>query len=113
VKEGVGGLRDIEIMLLIYKSRYRLRQPVNRKLMETICEVDTKQKEDLCKLNKHFNFLKQLRNLYRLTVFAGNELKIEYLEPAAKIMGYQNNQAEKAVDRLVWIIISAPMSRMR
>ena len=102
VKEGVGGLRDIEIMLLIYKARYRLQQPVNRKLMETICEVDAKHKDDLCKLNKHFNFLKQLRDLYRLTVFAGNELKIEYLEPAARIMGYQNNQVEKAVDRLVW-----------
>lgn len=102
VKEGVGGLRDIEIMLLIYKARYRLQQPVNRKLMETICEVDTKHKEDLCKLNKHFNFLKQLRDLYRLTVFAGNDLKIEYLEPAAKIMGYQDSAAEKAVDRLVW-----------
>lgn len=102
VKEGVGGLRDIEIMLLIYKARYRLQQPVNRKLMKTICEIDTKHKEDLCQLNKHFNFLKQLRDLYRLTVFAGNDLKIEYLEPAAKIMGYQDNQAEKAVDRLVW-----------
>ena len=102
VKEGVGGLRDIEIMLLIYKAKYRLQQPVNRKLMETICEVDTKHKEDLCKLNRHFNFLKQLRDLYRLTVFAGNDLKIEYLEPAAKIMGYQDSEAEKAVDRLVW-----------
>lgn len=102
VKEGVGGLRDIEIMLLIYKARYQLQQPVNRKLMETICEIDTRHKEDLCKLNKHFNFLKQLRDLYRLTVFAGNELKIEYLEPAAKILGYQDHQAEKAVDRLVW-----------
>ncbi len=102
VKEGVGGLRDIEIMLLIYKARYRLKQPVNRKLMETICEVDTKHKDNLCRLNKNFNFLKQLRDLYRLTVFAGNELKIEYLEPAAKIMGYQNNQTEKAVDRLIW-----------
>jgi hypothetical protein len=102
VKEGVGGLRDIEIMLLIYKARYRLQQPVNRKLMQTICEVDTRHKDDLCQLNKHFNFLKQLRDLYRLTVFAGNDLKIEYLEPTAKIMGYQDSAAEKAVDRLVW-----------
>ncbi len=100
IKEGVGGLRDIEIMLLIYKARYRLKEPVNRKLIETICEIDTNHRDDLGKLNKHFNFLKQLRNLYRLTVFAGNELKFESLEPAAKIMGYQNKPGEKAVDRL-------------
>jgi hypothetical protein len=102
IKEGVGCLRDIEIMLLIYKARYRLKQPVNRKLMETICEVDEKHKDDLCKLNRHFNFLTQLRDLYRLTVFAGNDLKIEYLVPSARMMGYHDNEAEKAVDRLVW-----------
>ena len=102
IKEGVGCLRDIEIMLLIYKARYRLKQPVNRKLMETICEVDEKHKDDLCKLNRHFNFLTQLRDLYRLTVFAGNDLKIEYLAPPARMMGYHDNEAEKAVDRLVW-----------
>ncbi len=102
VKEAIGGLRDIEMLLLIYKARYRLKQPVNRKLMETICQIDGRHKDDLCQLNKHFNFLKQLRDLYRLTVFAGNDLKIEYLEPAAKIMGYKDSPVEKAVDRLVW-----------
>jgi len=101
VKECKGGLRDIEILLLIYKARYKLKEPVNRKLMETICEVDTKHKQDLCALNKHFNFLKQLRDLYRLTVFAGNDLKVEYLDQVAKIMGYQDNLSKKAGDKLV------------
>jgi len=102
VKETIGGLRDIEMLLLIYKARYRLKQPVNRKLMETICQIDARHREDLCRLNRHFNFLKQLRDLYRLTVFAGNDLRIEYLEPAARIMGYRDMPGEKAVDRLVW-----------
>lgn len=101
IKECKGGLRDIEILLLIYKSKYQLKEPLNRKLMETICEADSKHKDDLCALNKHFNFLKQLRDLYRLTVFAGNDLKIEFLEHAAKIMGYQDNNRVTAVDKLV------------
>ncbi len=101
IKECKGGLRDIEILLLIYKSKYQLKEPLNRKLMETICEADSKHKDDLCALNKHFNFLKQLRDLYRLTVFAGNELKTEFLEHAAKIMGYQDNNRVTAVDKLV------------
>jgi UTP:GlnB (protein PII) uridylyltransferase len=101
VKECQGGLRDIEILLLVYKARYRLKEPVNRKLMKTICEVTTKFKEDLCTLNENFNFLKRLRDLYRLTVFAGNDLKIEYLDQSAKIMQYQDYDHETAVDKLM------------
>jgi UTP:GlnB (protein PII) uridylyltransferase len=101
VKEGVGGLRDIEILLLIYKARYQLKEPVNRKLMKTICEINASYHDDLCSLNEHFNFLKQLRDLYRLTVFAGNELQPEYLESAAKIMGYFDDQSGTATEKLV------------
>jgi len=100
VKEGVGGLRDIEFLLLIYKAKHRLSDPLNRKLMESLCEVDSRHKKALCTLNSHLNFLKQLRDLYRLTVFAGNELKIEFLEPVAKIMGYRDDRHGKAVDKL-------------
>lgn len=101
VKEGIGGLRDIEVLLLIYKARYQLKEPVNRKLMKTICDINSKHHDDLCIMNKHFNFLKQLRDLYRLTVFAGNELQLEYLELAARIMGYNDNQKVTATEKLV------------
>jgi hypothetical protein len=101
VKEGIGGLRDIEILLLIYKAKYRLNEPINRKLMKTICEINSNYHDDLCSLNEHFNFLKQLRDLYRLIVFAGNELQPEYLEPAARIMGYNDDQNGAATENLV------------
>ena len=101
VKEGVGGLRDIETLLLIYKAKYQLKEPINRKLMKTICEINSSYHDDLCSLNEHFNFLKQLRDLYRLTVFAGNELQPEYLESAAKIIGYLDDQNGAATDKLV------------
>jgi len=100
VKECKGGLRDIEILLLIYKARYQLKDPLNRKLMENLCKIDKRHKQDLFSLNKHFNFLKQIRDLYRLTVFAGNEIKTEYLEPAAKIMGYCDSHKNRAVEKL-------------
>lgn len=100
IKECQGGLRDIEVLLLIYKARYRLAEPINRKLMKTICEVNAKHHEDLYVLNRNFNFLKRLRDLYRLTVFAGNDLNLEHLGPAATIMGYQSDQQGSAVDKL-------------
>jgi len=86
---------------LIYKAKYRLNEPINRKLMKTICEINSNYHDDLCSLNEHFNFLKQLRDLYRLIVFAGNELQPEYLEPAARIMGYNDDQNGAATENLV------------
>ena len=101
IKEGIGGLRDIEILLLIHKAKYQLKEPVNRKLMKTICEINSNYRDDLCSLNEHFNFLKQLRDLYRLIVFAGNELQPEYLEPAARIMDYKDDQNGTATEKLI------------
>ncbi|MDZ7318576.1 MAG: hypothetical protein ONB11_05440, partial [candidate division KSB1 bacterium] len=100
IKECKGGLRDIEVLLLILKARHRLAEPVNRKLMKTLCEMDSRHHRDLCDLNKNFQFLKRLRDLYRLTVFAGNDLNIEHLGLAARIMGYQSDDQESAVDKL-------------
>lgn len=101
VKEGVGGLRDIEIIMLIYKAKYQLSEPLNRKLLETICELDSNHKKELCSLMKHFDFLKRLRDLYRLTVSAGNILKTEYLGQAAKIFGYTDEKSKTATEKLV------------
>jgi len=101
VKEGIGGLRDIEILLLIYKAKLRLTDPLNRKLLQTICKLDKSNEQDLCQLMRHFDFLKRLRDLYRLTVSAGNILKTEYLGQAAKIFGYTDEKGKSAIDQLV------------
>ena len=101
VKEGIGGLRDIEILLLIYKAKFKLTEPLNRKLLQTICELNKDHTQELCCLMKHFDFLKRLRDLYRLTVSAGNILKTEYLSQAAKIIGYKDDKSESATDKLV------------
>jgi len=101
VKEGIGGLRDIEILLLIYKAKYQLKEPLNRKLFNTICEKDSKHRAKFVVLKKHFDFLKQLRDLYRLTVSADDVIKTNYLSLVAKIMGYKPDEQRSATENMI------------
>ncbi len=87
VKEGIGGLRDIEMILLIYKAKYGLREPINRKLMNILSEIDKRRGKDFIVLADAFDFLKNVRDIYRLTVSAGDVLRADYLERTAQILG--------------------------
>ena len=88
IKEGAGGLRDIEMILLIYKAKYRLREPVNRKLLTTLRDIEPGHKEDFDALSDGADFLRSVRDVYRLTVSAENVLQPEYLERPAGILGF-------------------------
>jgi hypothetical protein len=88
VKEGIGGLRDIEMILLIYKAKYGLREPINRKLMNILSEIDKRHGKDFMILADAFDFLKNVRDIYRLTVSAGDVLRTAYLDRTAQILGY-------------------------
>ena len=88
VKDGIGGLRDIEMILLIYKAKYRLREPVNRKLLTTLCEIEPQHRRDFDVLSDSSDFLRSVRDVYRLTVSAENVLRPEYLDRMAAILGF-------------------------
>jgi UTP:GlnB (protein PII) uridylyltransferase len=90
VKEGVGALRDIEMILLIYKAKYGLREPINRKLVRILREVELRHRQDLEVLSASFDFLRSVRDAYRLTVSADNVLRPEYLDRPAKILGFSS-----------------------
>lgn len=91
VKEGRGGLRDIEMVLLICKAKYGLREPINRKLVRTLCQVDPRHRMDFETLSTSFDFLRSIRDAYRLTVSAENVLRAEYLDQPARILGYPSS----------------------
>ncbi|MBD3289633.1 hypothetical protein GF337_12580 [candidate division KSB1 bacterium] len=98
IKETTGGLRDIEMVLLIYKAKYELSEPINRKLVESIYKIDPC--DDFNFLIKASNFLKNLRDLYRLTVAAEDELNFDYLDRVAHIMGFENSPSYPAAQKL-------------
>ncbi|MBC8182370.1 hypothetical protein H8E88_14810 [candidate division KSB1 bacterium] len=101
IKEGIGGLRDIEFLLLIYKAKYNLREPLNWKLVEAISETAPEHKENLLKLKEHGDFLKRLRDLYRLTVSADDVLQTDQLDTVAQIMKYKRDKEKTRVDKLI------------
>ncbi len=101
LKEGVGGLRDIEMILLLYKARHRLRQPVNRRLIEALCEIEPQRRPDFEVLSEAFDFFKSIRDLYRLTASAEDTLRVEFLERTARIRGFQSKDSVSATDQLL------------
>ncbi len=101
VKDGIGGLRDIEMVLLIYKAKYGLREPINRKLMEILFEIDKRHGNDFRKLAEAFDFLKNVRDIYRLTVSAGDVLRPEFLDRTARILGYSDSDEGSPTDHLL------------
>ncbi len=88
VKEGIGALRDIEMILLIYKAKHRLREPINRKLVNILRNIESRHREDFEILSASSDFLRGVRDAYRLTVSAENVLRPEYLDRPARILGY-------------------------
>ena len=92
LKEGIGGLRDLEMILLIIKAEYRIMQPVNSKLFTEIANKQAELSEDLHRLLTAFNFLNNLRNTYRLTIGATDMIMPEMLNTAGRIMGYQDGK---------------------
>jgi len=92
IKEGVGGLRDLEMILLIIKAECGIMQPVNSKIFIEIAAKQEELREDLLRLSTGFNFLNNLRNSYRLTVGATDMIMSAMLNTAAHIMRYQNGK---------------------
>ncbi len=88
IKECRGGQRDIEMLLMIYKTRHKLRDPLSRKLLRRLAEIDTRHREDFAFITDHMNFIRNLRNLYRLKVAAHDVIEAEHLPGVAASMGY-------------------------
>ena len=98
IKECPGGLRDIEMLQLMYKVRYRIRDPLTRRLLLRLIEFQPAHAEDFAFVESHLNFIKNLRDLYRLKVAAHNVINPEYLAPVAATMGYGDD--DQAAEKL-------------
>ncbi|HEX7320847.1 MAG TPA: hypothetical protein VF399_10890 [bacterium] len=91
IKEGMGGLRDIEMMMLIFKAYYGIKEPVNTKLFENIAGIQPVLRGDLETLSEAFIFLNGLRDIYRLTAGASDAIVADALGTASRVLGYANN----------------------
>jgi hypothetical protein len=96
VKDGVGGMRDILMLLLMYKAICRLKQPVNSELMLAASRIDTRHRKELQFLSGALEFFKNLRDAYRLAVGAEDRLRPGHLHIVATAMGLQHDSEEEA-----------------
>lgn len=101
VKDGVGGMRDILMLLLMYKAICKLDQPVNADLMTAASRADTTHRKELQFLSGALEFYKNLRNAYRLAVGAEDRLRPEHLHVVASAMGLGDGDELQAGDRLL------------
>lgn len=98
IKECRGGLRDIEMLLLMYETKHRIRENLSRRFLHRLGELHPQSGEDFQYVLEHLNFIKNLRDLYRLKIAAHNVIGKEYLPPVAESMGYGDD--EKAAAQL-------------
>jgi hypothetical protein len=101
VKDGVGGLRDILMLLLMYKTAFKIRHPVNMGLLPIIARRDSAHAPEMAYLSASLEFLKNLRNAYRLSVGAEDTLRPEYFDIVASAMGVEYRDEPDAGARLL------------
>ena len=101
VKHGEGGLRDIIMLLLMYKAAYKLHHPLNAHLLMVLARVDPDRRRELIFLSGALEFLKNLRNAYRMSVGAEDRLRPEHLHIVASSMGLSYGDDDEAAERLL------------
>jgi len=101
VKDGVGSLRDIIMLLLMYKAAYRIHRPVNARLLTDLARFEPTHQRELRFLSGALEFFKNLRNAYRMSVGAEDKLRREYFHVVARSMGLPLGEDEEARERLM------------
>ncbi len=89
IKECHGGLRDMEMLLLMFATKHRIRECLSRRFLRRLSEMEPDMADDFMFLDDHLTFIKNLRDIYRLKVAAHNVIAPEYLIPVAVSMGYE------------------------
>jgi UTP:GlnB (protein PII) uridylyltransferase len=88
VKECVGGLRDIVMAILICKARFGIRDPITSHILDGIGRVYPQAGLELRSLYNSMCFLKNLRDVYRLTVCLDDNLDFEHADVVGEILGF-------------------------
>lgn len=88
IKECAGGLRDIEMVMLILKAYLEITEPVNSKLFDIFSTKMPQFQNEFKKLMEGFNFLKNIRDIYRLTIGATDFILCKELKQIGLIMGF-------------------------
>lgn len=97
IKECVGGLRDIVMAILICKARFGIRDPLTQNILEAIGRVYPPAGLELRSIYNSMCFLKNLRDIYRLTVCVDDNLEFEHAGIVGEVLGFEGDaEGERA-----------------
>lgn len=74
IKECTGGLRDIEMIILIYKTKYRYFETNAHRLIQVFCDKDKNLKKNWFQIWNAMLFLQRFRYLHRLIISAEDDI---------------------------------------
>lgn len=100
IKECRGGLRDLELLMLIWKVHDRARDSIGDSFWERLAERHPEQRDAFTTLREASDFLNRLRDVYRLTIAPVNRLHEGELDRAAQVMGYSSRPGRSGAGRL-------------
>ncbi|MEJ2051033.1 MAG: hypothetical protein P8Y60_14550, partial [Calditrichota bacterium] len=100
IKECTGGLRDIEMIILIYKVIYKLLDTEPFALIKKFSLSDRKYRSNWLSIRNSLLFLQRFRYIYRLSLTAEDQIYSTGLEVVAKRL---NHQLPHDVDPSEWL----------
>ncbi|MFQ6093739.1 MAG: hypothetical protein ACE5OR_13880 [bacterium] len=123
IKEDAGGLRDIEMVMLMYKASFQSRTPVSMKLFDELSTKVRNRSSDFQRLSGIFSFLKRVRDIYRLTVAAEDIIHLRDLDRVSPIMNFKGSRTRSGSEQLMvtfrenmelgWNIVSTLLADLR
>lgn len=97
IKECRGGLRDLELLMLIWKVRDHAREPIGERFWDLLMLRHPEHQDAFAELKRAYAFLNALRDAYRLTVAPVNRLdRAELLRPAAVLEPDADSDPDRA-----------------
>jgi len=85
IKETTGGLRDIEAISLMIKCYLGISTPISTSFLKDVKSQLPEISSELTVLGEALYFLRSIRNLYRITVAAEDDLQLKYFIKVADI----------------------------
>lgn len=80
LKEGPGGLRDIEMFLLICRALFKVSEHSNYKLFIQLSTLVPEYAHSFQLFYRNYEFLRKIRDLNRLILSAGDHINVPYIE---------------------------------
>jgi len=96
IKEGPGGLRDLELAMLLWKVVDELREPISVGFWDVLGQRYPERRRDCRRLKESHVFLTRLRDVYRLSVAPDYELDESQFDRPARILGFVDQEEQLA-----------------